>query len=67
MPQRGGMRLYPLPNQQIAHTGNLPTFSETITTNNSNSQMLVTSQTNQMPPSSHQGPPPHQTQVQIIQ
>ncbi|XP_055305577.1 ataxin-2 homolog isoform X4 [Sitodiplosis mosellana] len=63
MPQRGGMRHYS--NQQMVQSGNLTTFSETISGNNSNSQLLVTPQINQMPPPSHQGPPPHQSQVRM--
>lgn len=63
MPQRGGMRHYS--NQQMVQGGNISTFSETISGNNSNSHLLVTPQMNQMPPPSHQGPPPHQTQVHI--
>lgn len=62
MPQRGGMRHYS--NQQMVQGGNLATFSESIGGNNSNSQLLVTPQINQMPPS-HQGPPPHQSQVRV--
>lgn len=64
MPQRGGMRHYS--NQQMIQGGNLATFSESISGNNSNSQLLVTPQINQMPPPSHQGPPPHQSQVSVI-
>ena len=64
MPQRGGMRHYS--NQQMVQGGNLATFSESISGNNSNSQLLVTPQINQMPPPSHQGPPPHQSQVSVI-
>lgn len=59
MTSRGGMRHYPPPNQ--VQSGNSNTFSETISTSNSNNQMLVASQINQIP--THQGPPPHQTQV----
>lgn len=64
MPQRGGMRHYS--NQQMVQGGNLATFPESISGNNSNSQLLVTPQINQMPPPSHQGPPPHQSQVIVI-
>lgn len=63
MPQRGGMRHYS--NQQMVQGGNLSTFSEAISGNNS-SQLLVTPQLNQMPPPSHQGPPPHQSQVIVV-
>lgn len=54
MPQR--MRHYP--NQQMVQGGNLSTYSDSISGSNSNNQLLVASQINQMPP--------HQAQVLII-
>lgn len=68
MPQRGGMRHYPPPTQQMGQSGNLNAFPEANNSTNSNNQLLVTSPMNQMPPPPHQGPPhqgpsPHQSQV----